>query len=136
MPGTTNPKPLLSVTAVAEGATGLALLVVPSKLVELLLGSGLDTAVGVTATRVAGVALLALSIACWRAIADAASDAARGLVEAMLLYNFGVAAVLILAWLRHGLFGIGLWPVGIAHIAMAAWCLACILAWTRNGKSP
>lgn len=132
MPGTTNPKPLLSVMAAAESATGLAVLVAPSKLVELLLGSGLDTAVGATAARVAGVALLALGVACWRARADAASDAARGLVVAMLLYNLGVAAVLILASLRHGLFGIGLWPVAIVHVAVAGWCVASILARTRN----
>lgn len=134
MPGSVNSKSLLSVMAVAEGATGLALLVAPSMLVELLLGAGLDAAVGATVARVAGVALLALGIACWRASAQAASDAARGLLEAMLLYNFGVAVVLILATLRHGLSGIGLWPVAIAHIALAAWCLVCILAW-RNAKS-
>ncbi|UGY08203.1 hypothetical protein [Phyllobacterium pellucidum] len=131
MPGLADPKPLLSVMAAAEGATGVALLLAPAMLVELLLGTGLD-ATAATVARVAGVALLALGIACWRASADAASDAAGGLVAAMLVYNFGVSAVLMLAAFRHGLFGIGLWPVAIAHIAIAGWCLAFILIPPRD----
>lgn len=131
MPGRVNPKPLLSVMAAAEGATGVALLFAPAMLVDLLLGTGLD-ATSATVARVAGVALLALGIACWRASADAASDAARGLVAAMLVYNFGVSAVLVLAAFRHGLSGIGLWPVAIAHLAIAGWCLAFILTPSRD----
>jgi hypothetical protein len=128
MPGTIgpNPKPLLSVMGVAEGATGLALLVAPSMLVELLLGAVVDMAAGVTVTRVAGMALLSLGIACWLARADAASRAARGLVAAMLLYNVAVVAILVLARMRLGLFGIGFWPVVLAHAGLAAWCVACL----------
>jgi len=48
------------------------------------------------------VALLALGVACWLAREDAASRAAKGLVAAMLLYNIGVVAVLVLAWMGPG----------------------------------
>jgi len=124
MRGTTGPnrKSLLSVTGVLEAATGLALLVMPSVVVELLLGAAPGTPSGVTVSRVAGVALLTLGVACWLAREDAASRAVKGLVAAMLLYNVGVVAVLVLAWTSSGPVGIGFWPVVLAHAGLAAWC--------------
>ena len=70
-----NPKQLLSVTGAAETATGLVLAVAPSLLVELLLGSVSGTDAGITVSRVAGVAILALGVACWLARQDAAGRA-------------------------------------------------------------
>ena len=70
-----NPKQLLSVTGAAETATGLVLAVASSLLVELLLGSVSGTAAGITVSRVAGVAILALGVACWLARQDAAGRA-------------------------------------------------------------
>jgi hypothetical protein len=115
-----NRKSLLSVTSVLEAATGLALLVMPSVVVELLLGAAPGTPSGVTVSRVVGAAMLALAVACWLAREDAASRAAKGLVAAMLLYNVAVVAVLVLA----GLFGIAFWPVVLAHAGLAVWCIA------------
>ncbi|HXC38820.1 MAG TPA: hypothetical protein VN667_07725 [Burkholderiales bacterium] len=119
-----NRKSLLSVTGALEAATGLALLAMPSVVVELLLGSSPGTLSGVTVSRVAGVALFALGVACWLAREDAASRAAKGLVAAMLLYNVAVVAVLVLAWMGPGPVGIGFWPVVLAHAGLAAWCVA------------
>jgi hypothetical protein len=73
-----NPKSLLSVTGALEAATGLVLLIAPSVLVELLLGAAPGTSAGVTVSRVAGGALLALGVACWLAREDAAGRAAKG----------------------------------------------------------
>jgi amino acid permease len=129
-----NPKQLLSVTGALEAATGLVLLVAPSMLVELLLGAAPGTPSGVTVSRVAGVALLALGVACWLAREDAAGRAAKGLVAAMLLYNVAVVAILVLAWTSQGLFGIALWPVVLAHAALAAWCAACLSTRTIEEK--
>lgn len=125
MRGTTEPnrKSLLSVTGVLEAVTGLALLVMPSVVVELLLGAAPGTPVGITVSRVAGVALLTLGVACWLAREDLASRAAKGLVAAMLLYNVGVVAVLVVAWTSSGPVGIGFWPVVLAHAGLAAWCV-------------
>jgi len=117
---------LFKLTAIIEAATGLALLVVPSVVVQLLLGSPLDTSAAVTLGRVAGAALLVLGVACWLAHCDEQSRAARGLVAAMLLYNISVAAVLAFAGLGLGLHGIALWPAVILHAVMAVWCIVCL----------
>jgi hypothetical protein len=116
---------LLKLTAIIEAATGLGLVVVPSVVVRLLLGSPLDASAAVTLGRVAGAALLALGVACWLARDDTLSSAARGLVAAMLLYNVTVAALLAFAGLSLGLWGVMLWPAVVLHAAMAVWCIAC-----------
>ena len=119
-----NPKLLLSVTGAVEAATGLVLLVAPSMLVELLLGAAPATPAGLAVSRVAGVAVLALGVACWLARGDTTCRAAKGLVAAMLIYNVGIIAILVLAWTSLGLSGIALWPVVLAHTGLAAWCIA------------
>jgi len=118
---------LLKVTAFLEAATGLGLVAMPSVVVRLLLGAPLDSSAATMLGRVAGVALLALAVACWLARDDTHSPAARGLVAAMFLYNVAVAALLVFAGVGLGLRGIALWPAVILHAAMAAWCVPCLL---------
>ena len=122
-------KKLLVVTALLEVATGVALILAPAPLVLLLAGAALDTG-GMLVARVAGAALLTLGLVCWLARNDARSHAARGIVEAMLLYNLIVAAVLVYAHLVLKLSAVGLWPAVVLHIALAAWCIA----WLRLVK--
>lgn len=124
---------LLSITAVVEAATGLALLLAPSLLVEALLGAPPDMPVGVTVSRVAGGALLALGFACWNARSDAT---ANGLVASMLLYNVSTIAVLLLAGTRHMIAGTAFWPVIVAHAVLAAWCLACLVVRSPRADAP
>ena len=119
-------KLLLAVTAMLETATGLVLMVSPSVLVFVLLGSVLDGPDGIVIDRVAGAALLALGTACWLARGVGAGGAARGLVAAMLVYNIAVAAVLVHACVGPGLSGVGLWPGVVLHLALAVWCVACL----------
>lgn len=116
---------LLSITGVVEAATGLSLIVMPSLLVEVLLGAAPDAVIGLTVARVAGAAVLALAVACWQARNDVEGKAAKGMVTAMLLYNLAVVAILALAWLRHGISGIAFWPVIAGHLTLAVWCVAC-----------
>ncbi len=118
---------LLKLTALIEAATGFGLIVIPSVVVRLLLGSPLDTSAAVTLGRVAGAALLALGVACWRAQYDAQSCAARGLVSAMVLYNIGATLILALAGIDSGFVGIALWPAVVLHAVMAVWCVTCLL---------
>jgi Na+-driven multidrug efflux pump len=116
-------KKLLFVTAVIEILTGLMLVVLPSTIGSLLLGSNFDTPVSLTVARVAGVALIALGIACWTTNNNYKNDTARGLVIAMTFHNIGIFIVLIYAGTQLGLSGIGLWPAILTHLAMAFWCL-------------
>jgi hypothetical protein len=117
-------KRLLTLTALIEAATGLALIAAPSVVVQLLLGSPLGTSAALTLGRVAGSALLALGIACWLARDDTQSRATRGLVSAMALYNLATVAVLSFPGIGFGLHGVALWPAVILHAMMSVWCIA------------
>jgi hypothetical protein len=116
-------KILLTVTAAVELGAGLALLGVPPVTASLLLGEGLETSAAVSLARVGGAAILALSIVCWLT-RDAEGLAARGLVTAMVFYNFAVGGVLAFASFGDGLHGILLWPAVAFHVVMGAWCVA------------
>ena len=119
-------KTLLTVEAAVEGGTGLALVASPSLVAGLLLGASLDVPGPLTVARVAGVTLLALAVACWRARTDGQGSAARGVVGAMVLYNAGVLAVLVHAAAGLGLSGMALWPAVLVHAIMAAWCVTSL----------
>ncbi len=119
-------KALQTMTALIEGGTGVALLVVPSVVVKLLLGSPLDSAPAIVLGRVAGAALLALGMACWFVRENIQSSATRGLVAAMLFYNLAAVLLFIYAAFYLKLQGVALWPAVILHAAMAAWCVLCL----------
>lgn len=112
-------------TAALEAATGLALSLSPAQIVSLLLGTSLETTDGLVMARVAGAALLALGVTCWRSSGEE-GRARRGVVAAMLFYNFAAGAVLAHAGLRSHLSGAGLWPAVLLHGALGVWCLACL----------
>jgi hypothetical protein len=125
---------LLTLTALIEAPTGLALLAVPSAVVRLLLGGEISGA-SVPLGRVAGAALFALGVACWLARYDVQSCAARGLVSAMVLYNLGAVVILGAAGLQSRPTGVALWPAVLLHAAMTAWCLTSLLRKTgRTAK--
>lgn len=113
-------KKLFTLTAVIEVPTGLALLIAPALVVKLLLGEEISGA-AISLGRVAGIALLALGVACWLARGDTPHLAARGLVLAMLIYNFGAVAIFLMAALGAKEVGIALWPAIILHGAMGSW---------------
>lgn len=103
---------VLDVAAVAEIATGLALLAVPSFVGQVLLGEVL-TGVAVPAARVAGIALIALGVACGRN---------SGLLG-MLTYSTAVAFYLAYLGVWTSFTGVLLWP------AVALHALLSILLW-------
>jgi hypothetical protein len=101
-------KNALVFAAVGELVTGLALLLVPSLVGQLLLGVAL-VGIAVPIARVAGIALVALGVACWP------GPPRLG----MLLY--GAAVTLYLACL--GIVGVGgllLWPAVVLHAILTA----------------
>jgi hypothetical protein len=117
---------LLKLTAIIEAATGLGLIAVPAIVVRLLLDAEITGAI-IPLGRVAGVALLALGVACWLASYDEQSCAARGLVSAMVLYNLGAVIILGSAGLGSQPVGIVLWPAVILHAVMGVWCVTRLL---------
>ena len=119
-------KRFLTLTAIIEAATGLALIAVPAIVVRLLLGAEISGA-SIPLGRVAGAALLALGVACWLARDDTQSRAARGLVVAMLMYNIPATAFLAFAGIGLGLHGVALWPAVVLHAVMAIWCIMTLL---------
>ena len=118
-------KRFLTLTAIIEAATGLALIALPAVVVRLLLGGEISGA-SIPFGRVAGAALLALGVACWLARDDTQSRATRGVVIAMLMYNLVATAVFAFAGIGLGLHGVALWPAVVLHAAMGVWCVACL----------
>ncbi len=115
-------KHLLTATAVLEVGAGLALLTAPS----LVFGPAIDTPTGSTVARIAGAALLAIGVACWLARQDGQSQAARGLVGGLVVYNALVVAALVYAGTALGLSSGGLWPAAAIHAVMTAWCVTSL----------
>ena len=91
--------------AVAEAATGLALLIVPSLVGQLLFGVEF-TGVTIPVARVAGIALIGLGIACWPGPP----------LVGMLIYSATVALYLAYVGIADGLTGAFLWPAVVLHV--------------------
>jgi hypothetical protein len=101
-------KKVLVFAAVAEAATGLALLVVPSLVGQLLLGEEL-TGVAIPVARVAGIALVALGVACWPGPP----------LVGMVIYSAVVALYLSYLGFAGGMAGVFLWPAVTLHTVLS-----------------
>jgi hypothetical protein len=95
--------------AVGEAGTGLALVLVPSLVGRLLLGEAL-TGIAIPVARVAGIALLALGIACWPGPPRVG----------MLIYSAAVTLYLAYIGFVGGLTGVLLWPAVVLHVVLTA----------------
>ncbi len=115
-------KSLFAVAGVVEMLAGLAFVVTPSLQAKLLFDSSLQDVGQTNIVRVLGLALLALGIAFWRARDDVQAPAARGMGVAMLVYNAGVAVLVVSSALGGRATAPGLWPAFGIHAALAAWC--------------
>jgi len=100
-------KKVLTFAAAAEIGTGLALLIVPSLVGQLLLGEEL-TGVAIQVARVAGIALIALGVACWPGPP----------LVGMLIYSALVTLYLAYLGFVAGLTGVFLWPAVILHAVL------------------
>ncbi len=99
---------LLILAAVGEGATGLALLLLPSTVGQLLLGAELTGPATIVA-RVAGIALSALAFACWP------GPPRLG----MLAYSTAIMAYLAYLGLTGAASGVLLWPAVLVHLILS-----------------
>jgi hypothetical protein len=111
----------LALAAVGEIATGLALLVVPSLVGQLLLGEQL-AGVAIPVARVAGIALIGLGIACWPGTP----------LMGMLIYSAAVALYLAFVGFAGGAGGLLLWPAVALHVALTA----LLIRTSTRGKEP
>ena len=102
-------KKVMVFAAVAEAATGLALVIVPSLVGRLLLGEEL-TGVAIPVARVAGIALIGLGIACWPGPP----------LNGMVTYSAVVALYLSYLGFAAGLTGVFLWPAVALHVSLTA----------------
>src|SRR6266849_6880321 len=100
-------KKALIFAAIGEAATGLALLIVPSLVGQLLLGEQL-AGVAIPVARVAGIALIALGIACWPGPP----------LVGMVTYSALVTVYLAYLGFAGGLTGVLLWPVVVLHVIL------------------
>ena len=119
-------KSVLVLAAVGEAATGVALLLVPSLVGQLLFGVEL-TGIAMTVARVTGIALVALGVACF-----SAGEAGQGL-SGMLTYS--LLATLYLVYLGRGGEWVGslLWLAAAIHAALTV-LLATSWLKNRQGK--
>lgn len=115
-------KSLFAVAGVVEMLAGLAFVLTPSLQAKLLFDSSLEDMGQTNIVRVLGLALLALGIAFWRARDDIQAPAARGVGVAMLVYNAGVAVLVVSSALGWRVTAPGLWPAFGIHTGLAIWC--------------
>jgi len=95
---------LLIFAAVAEAATGTALMVVPSLVGQLLLGVDL-AGVAIPVARIAGIGLFSLGLACWPGPARVG----------LLTYSVLVTCYLLYLGIRSEWVGPLLWPAVALH---------------------
>jgi hypothetical protein len=114
-------KNVLIFAGVAEAATGLALLIVPSLVGWLLLGEEL-TGIAVPVARVAGIALIGLGVACWPGPP----------LAGMLIYSAVVMLYLSYLGFADGLNGILLWPAVALHAILSVFLGRVWLAGDRR----
>ena len=100
---------VLAFAAMGEAATGLALLVAPSLVGQLLLGADL-AGPAATVAGVAGIALIALAVAC---------GSGRPQLG-MLAYSAVVTLYLAYVGLAGGSSGVLLWPAVALHAVLTA----------------
>jgi hypothetical protein len=117
---------VLAVCAAVEAVTGVALAAYPHIVVGLLLGAA-PAGAGIAVTRIAGIALLALGIACWPGgNPNRTVDQAYG---GMLTYSAFVSLCLAYAGLADKLIGPLLFPAVAGHAMLA---VLLTLAWSRR----
>jgi hypothetical protein len=96
---------VLIFAAIFEAATGLALLIIPSVVGQLLLGGEL-TGLIISLGRVTGIALIALAVACWPGFTALCG---------MLTYSTLATVYLAYLGLRGEWVGLLLWPAVVLH---------------------
>ena len=107
---------VLGVAAVGEATAGVILLVYPRVFVHLLFGTEASGATGVM-SRIAGMALIALGVACWPGRARTTGGSPRALL-AMLSYSLLVTVYFLYLAAENEWVGPLLWPAAVLHAVL------------------
>jgi hypothetical protein len=110
---------ILMFVALGEAGTGVILLAYPPIVVRVLFDAEIVGA-GIIMSRLAGIALIGLGVACW-----------PGPLVGMLTYSAVVTLYLAFVGFAGGLTGILLWPAVVLHVILMALLLS-----TRASTSP
>jgi len=121
-------RPLLVLSAGGEAVTGLLLLADPQLVGRLLFG-GKIVGAGMVMSRIAGISLIALGVACWPR-RDAENSAPRAL-PALLTYSLPVTAYLAAVGIDGQTVGRLLWPAAAGHAALT---ILLARAWLGGGR--
>jgi len=105
-------KSVLALAALAEAGTGLLLLASPPVVVRLLFAAEISGA-GATMSRLAGIALIGLGIACWP------GNSRFQPVNGMLAYSTLAMLYLIYINFSGEPVGLLLWPAVVVHAILA-----------------
>jgi hypothetical protein len=115
-------KKVLIFAAVGEAVTGLILVAAPAIAVRALFGAEIAGA-GIVMSRIAGIALIGLGVACWPGNSD------RQQLYGMFAYSLLAMLYLLRIGVRGSPVGLLLWPAIVAHGALSA-----ILIWTWSKR--
>lgn len=116
---------LMRIAAVAETATGLALLLYPPIVVRLLFGADISGA-GLVMGRITGISLIALGIACWPGGNTGGSN-----LPLFGMVAYSTLAALYLAYLALGGEKTGSlqWPAVVLHTTLT---VLLVRAWYND----
>jgi hypothetical protein len=116
---------LLTLAAAAEAGTGVLLLAWPAIVVRVLFGAEIVGA-GVIMSRLAGIALIGLGVACWP------GNSAVQQLYGMLTYSTLAMVYLAYTGVRGEFAGILLWPALVAHALLS---VLLVRARFKEGKT-
>ena len=123
-----NMRTLLTVTAIVELASGIAMLAAPSAGAQMLVGEPLASPALMVVGRFLGAALAAIGVACWRLRNMDPVESRTGLLLGLLTYNVAAPSILLEANVLQGVHGLVLWPAVVLHLFLGLWCIACLRA--------
>ena len=116
-------KKFLTLTAILEGLTALALIAIPNRIVLFLLGQPTNGAAGMITAMLAGAAILSLAVIIWL-LRDTATP--QKLIQGLLFYNCAIIAIALYGVFNFGLSGIGLWMMILSHAGLSVWGAATL----------
>jgi hypothetical protein len=111
-------KKFLTLTAILEGLTGIALIAIPGTIGFILLGTPPNGPGTTIISMIAGAAILSLALICWllRKISSP-----QKLVMGMLVYNCVIIAIALYGIFIFGLSEPGLWMIILFHSGLSVW---------------